>query len=110
MYHVDLDLDASTALRFHFGEILLSIPYRIAQILPIGVDPDTLSIWQRFVLLSIVFHHSNLRLSRAIEDRLAHVIVTLRMHGIHHSSAPEAVRAFLERENTNKLLHQLAFS
>lgn len=89
VHHVDLDLDASTALRFHFGEILLSIPYRIAQLLLIGVDPNTLAIWQRFLLLSIMFHHSNLRLPPAIEDRLVHVIVTPRMHGIHHSSAPE---------------------
>src|SRR5438552_4050907 len=40
VHHVDLDLDASTALRFHFGEIALSAPYRIAQVLLIGVDPQ----------------------------------------------------------------------
>ncbi|MBC5799190.1 MAG: hypothetical protein GIX03_13635 [Candidatus Eremiobacteraeota bacterium] len=26
--HIDRDLDASTALRFHVGEMLLSVPYR----------------------------------------------------------------------------------
>ena len=26
VHHVDLDLDASTALRFHFGEMALSVP------------------------------------------------------------------------------------
>ena len=78
-------LDASTALRFHFGEILVSLPYRIAQLLLIGVGPTTLIVWQTFLLLSIMFHHSNVRLPKELEDRLARVIVTPRMHGIHHS-------------------------
>ena len=37
------------------------------------------------LLVSILFHHWNLRLSPAIERRLALGIVTPRMHGIHHS-------------------------
>ena len=89
VHHVDLDLDASTALRFHFGEIALSVPYRVAQVLLIGVDPEVLFGWQTFLLLSILFHHSNVRLPKAIENRLVHFIVTPRMHGIHHSNDPQ---------------------
>ena len=89
VHHVDLDLDASTALRFHFGEIALSVPYRIAQVLLIGVDPQSLIAWQTFLLLSIMFHHSNLRIAKPVENRLVRVIVTPRMHGIHHSNSPE---------------------
>lgn len=89
VHHVDLDLDASTALRFHFGEIAISLPYRIAQVLFIGVDPDSLLVWQSFLLLSIMFHHSNVRLPKRIEDRLVRFIVTPRMHGIHHSNEPQ---------------------
>src|SRR5688500_18085793 len=36
VHHVDLDLDASTALRFHFGEMALSVPYRLLQVVVIG--------------------------------------------------------------------------
>ena len=85
VHHVDLDLDASTALRFHFGEIAISVPYRIAQVLLIGVDPQSLLTWQTLTLFSILFHHSNIRLPKSVEDRLARLIVTPRMHGIHHS-------------------------
>jgi sterol desaturase/sphingolipid hydroxylase (fatty acid hydroxylase superfamily) len=88
VHHVDLDLDASTALRFHFGEIALSIPYRAAQVLLIGVDPQVLLIWHTFLLLSIMFHHSNVQLPKSIEDLLVRLIVTPRMHGIHHSNDP----------------------
>ncbi len=39
VHHVDLDLDASTALRFHFGELTISTLWRAAQIVTIGVSP-----------------------------------------------------------------------
>jgi sterol desaturase/sphingolipid hydroxylase (fatty acid hydroxylase superfamily) len=84
-HHVDLDMDASTALRFHFSELVLSVPWRAAQILLIGVPPFSLSLWQTFLMLSILFHHSNVRLSTDTERWLGRLIVTPRMHGIHHS-------------------------
>ncbi|MFL6209876.1 MAG: sterol desaturase family protein [Pyrinomonadaceae bacterium] len=85
VHHADLELDASTALRFHFGELALSIPWRAAQVVLIGVTPQTLSIWQTLLLISISFHHSNLRLPIKLERRLHRLVVTPRMHGIHHS-------------------------
>ena len=84
-HHVDLDLDASTALRFHFGELVISVPWRIGQIVLIGVSPLAFSVWQMLLLLSILFHHSNVRLPIETERWLNRLIVTPRMHGIHHS-------------------------
>ncbi|MCU1333731.1 MAG: fatty acid hydroxylase superfamily protein, partial [Candidatus Angelobacter sp.] len=49
VHHVDLDLDASTALRFHFGELAVSVPYRAAQVVLLGVDAEALSYWQTFL-------------------------------------------------------------
>ncbi|MGQ0563187.1 MAG: sterol desaturase family protein [Gemmatimonadota bacterium] len=89
VHHADLDLDASTALRFHFGELLASIPWRAGQIFLIGVSPRALLWWQRLLFASIVFHHSNLRLPIRVERRLARLIVTPRLHGIHHSIVRE---------------------
>ena len=85
VHHVDRDLDASTALRFHAGELVLSIPYRAAQIVVLGVDPAGYLVWQVLLFVSILFHHSNLRLPVGLERALVTVIVTPRMHGIHHS-------------------------
>lgn len=76
---------ATTALRFHFAEFVASIPWRCAQIGLIGVSPRALSLWQRLTTLEVVFHHSNLRLPLAVERALARLVVTPRMHGIHHS-------------------------
>jgi sterol desaturase/sphingolipid hydroxylase (fatty acid hydroxylase superfamily) len=85
VHHIDLDLEASTAVRFHFGELMLSTPWRVAQVVAIGTSPLALSIWQTGLLVSILFHHSNLELPIGVERRLSRVIVTPRMHGIHHS-------------------------
>jgi sterol desaturase/sphingolipid hydroxylase (fatty acid hydroxylase superfamily) len=88
-HHVDLDMDASTALRFHFGEMLASVPWRAAQIVAIGVSPLALSVWQTATLVEIMFHHSNVELPVEVERGLCRLIVTPRMHGIHHSIVPE---------------------
>lgn len=84
-HHVDLDLDASTALRFHPIEMLLSAPWRGAQVFFLGISPLALSTWQLLTLLEIMFHHSNVRLPLEFERKLVRIIVTPRMHGIHHS-------------------------
>jgi sterol desaturase/sphingolipid hydroxylase (fatty acid hydroxylase superfamily) len=89
VHHVDRDMDASTALRFHFAEHLLSIGYRAAQIAIIGADPLAVWIWQIVLFVSILFHHSNLRLPRRLERALVVVVVTPRMHGIHHAQREE---------------------
>lgn len=86
VHHVDLDLDASTALRFHFGELAASVPYRAVQVVLIGVDPEALAYWQTFLSLSILFHHANIRLPQSVESALSWIFVTPRMHGIHHSN------------------------
>jgi sterol desaturase/sphingolipid hydroxylase (fatty acid hydroxylase superfamily) len=85
VHHVDLDLDASTALRFHFTEMLASVPWRAGQVLIIGLTPLSFSIWQCVFMLAIFFHHSNVELPIHWERLLNKFIVTPRMHGIHHS-------------------------
>jgi sterol desaturase/sphingolipid hydroxylase (fatty acid hydroxylase superfamily) len=84
VHHVDLDMDASTAIRFHFGEMLLSVPWRVAQVWVVGASPIAVSIWQTCLLASILFHHSNVKLPIAMERRLRLLVVTPRVHGIHH--------------------------
>jgi len=89
VHHADLDLDASTALRFHAGEIVIATGWRVCQVVLIGVSPLSLSVWQAFLMLSVLFHHSNVRLPIEVERKLNPVFVTPRMHGIHHSIVAE---------------------
>jgi sterol desaturase/sphingolipid hydroxylase (fatty acid hydroxylase superfamily) len=94
VHHVDLDMDASTALRFHFGELAMSVVFRAIQIVAIGTDPRSVAIYQILLFASILFHHSNTRLPVSLERVLVRLIVTPRMHGIHHSD-------YLNETNTN---------
>jgi sterol desaturase/sphingolipid hydroxylase (fatty acid hydroxylase superfamily) len=86
VHHVDLDLDSTTALRFHAVDMLISIPWRAAQVVVLGASPSALAAWQGFFFASVMFHHSNLRLPARLERLLAAVLTTPRMHGIHHSA------------------------
>lgn len=89
VHHADLDLDTTTAIRFHFGELAISVAWRAAQIALLGVGPTSLAAWQTALFVSVLFHHSNVRLPAAAERRLVRFVVTPRMHGIHHSIVRE---------------------
>lgn len=90
-HHSDLELSASTAVRLHFIEMLLSAPWRAAQAAMLGVSGRQLQLWRDLTLAEIVFHHANLRLPIRLERVLSAVLVTPRMHGIHHSTRPDEV-------------------
>jgi sterol desaturase/sphingolipid hydroxylase (fatty acid hydroxylase superfamily) len=93
VHHADLDMDSTTGIRFHFGEISLSVLWRAAHVVVLGVSARALSIWNTMLLIGVMFHHSNLRLPRRIERMLERIIVTPRMHGIHHSIVPDEVNS-----------------
>jgi sterol desaturase/sphingolipid hydroxylase (fatty acid hydroxylase superfamily) len=85
VHHVDPDLDVSTALRFHFGEVAFSAAFRALQVLLIGPPAAAYLAYELAFQANTLFHHSNVRLPLGIERRLSWLLVTPRMHGIHHS-------------------------
>lgn len=88
IHHVDPDMDASTAIRFHMLDMLVSLPWRLIQVRVSGITPGALDAWQRFFQLSILFHHANLALPGEWDRWLSLIFTTPRMHGIHHSAVP----------------------
>ena len=93
VHHVDPELDVSTAFRFHFGEVALSSIFTVIQISLIGISAWAYAIYQIAFQLEVLFHHSNLRLPIRFERLLNKLVVTPRMHGIHHSQ--------VQRENNS---------
>ena len=89
VHHIDLDLDTSSALRFHVADMAISVPWRAGQVAVCGASPRALLLWQTFFFVSVVFHHSNVRLPLRFERRLVRVLTTPRLHGIHHSMVRE---------------------
>jgi sterol desaturase/sphingolipid hydroxylase (fatty acid hydroxylase superfamily) len=91
VHHTDLDLDVTTAFRFHFGELLASVAFRAAQVTALGAGPRAVLVYEVIMQAATAFHHANIRLPVWLERALNAAIVTPRMHGIHHSVKEEEV-------------------
>lgn len=89
VHHVDPELDVTTAARFHAGEIVLSAGFRVVQVIVLGVPFWLFAVYEAIFQAGTLFHHSNLRLPLETERILNAVLVTPRMHGIHHSQIRE---------------------
>ncbi len=85
VHHTDLDLDLSTAWRFHFGENIASMPFRSLAVALIGVPKSFVLFYEVVFEGCTAFHHSNMKLPFQFEKWLSCIMVTPRMHGIHHS-------------------------
>ena len=85
VHHTDLDLDVSTAARFHFVEMIFSIGFLSLAVTFFGIAPIMLVVFFITFEAATLFHHSNWRLPIKLERILNLIIVTPRMHGIHHS-------------------------
>ena len=84
-HHADKEMDASTGLRFHPGEIIYSNIIRISIIPLIGIQLEHLLIYEILLLPIILFHHSNIRLNESIDKMLRIITVTPHIHRLHHS-------------------------
>jgi sterol desaturase/sphingolipid hydroxylase (fatty acid hydroxylase superfamily) len=85
VHHTDLDLDTFTAFRFHFGEMIGSVFFRGLFVLLSGASALEVLIYELGFEGATQFHHSNLKLPEPFERNLSKLIVTPKIHGIHHS-------------------------
>ncbi|RMG43455.1 MAG: sterol desaturase family protein [Candidatus Dadabacteria bacterium] len=85
VHHSDPAMDASTGLRFHPGEIILSYCARLIIIPVIGIKYSELVTYEAVLVAVILFHHSNVALPEYMDKILRSVIVSPRMHRVHHS-------------------------
>lgn len=86
VHHADPDMDVTTSFRFHFGETAYSTLFRIVQVSLMGITPFIYLAYEIVFNLATMFHHSNVALPLNLERGLNKVLVTPRMHGIHHSA------------------------
>lgn len=84
VHHLDEMLDTTSALRFHFGEVVLSSLVRALVIVVLGIPLASVVAFEALVLVSAIFHHSNLKLPQSLEKALSWFIVTPSIHWVHH--------------------------
>jgi sterol desaturase/sphingolipid hydroxylase (fatty acid hydroxylase superfamily) len=88
VHHADLDMDVTTALRFHPVEILVSMLYKSLIVLALGIDPWVVLVYEAVLNGAAIFTHANIRLPGRSEQYLRLVFCTPDMHRVHHSSDP----------------------
>src|SRR5262245_38107087 len=86
MHHADLDVDATTGLRFHPLEILLSLGIKAAIVVLLGAVPWAVVAFEILLNAASVFNHSNVALAEPLDCWLRWLVVTPDMHRIHHSN------------------------
>jgi len=88
MHHADLEFDATTGLRFHPVEILLSMLIKLAVVGALGAPPVAVLAFEVILNAAALFNHSNVQLPDRVDRLLRLVLVTPDMHRVHHSVDP----------------------
>ena len=94
VHHSDLNMDVSTATRFHIGELAFSAVIKIALIFFLGASPAGVVIFESSLVLCAQFHHSSIRVPIWFETIFWILFVPPSMHRIHHS-------VIIRERNTN---------
>ena len=84
-HHSDMEIDVTTASRFHIGELLISGAVKCLMIIVWGPSLWGLVVFEVILTAASEFHHSNTNISMRQQDRLETIIVTPRMHRCHHA-------------------------
>lgn len=85
VHHSDHDLDATSAVRFHPVEIVLSIFVKALAVILLGAPVMLVVIFEAFVNGSALFNHANFKLPLGFDRVLRLFLVTPDMHRVHHS-------------------------
>jgi sterol desaturase/sphingolipid hydroxylase (fatty acid hydroxylase superfamily) len=85
VHHSDPSFTVSTALRFHPGELLLSLPVRLLAVVLLGAPPVAVVTFEVAFGFANLFEHGNIDLSPGTERRIAGLLVTPALHRRHHA-------------------------
>lgn len=85
VHHADPELDATTGLRFHPVEILLSMGLKMAAVVALGAPAVAVLAFEVVLNATAMFNHAAICLPPRLERWLRLVVVTPEMHRTHHS-------------------------
>lgn len=85
MHHSDNEMDATSASRFHIGEIAFSMILRLPIIALFGIPMFVIITYDITLLVCTLFHHANIAVPASLDNALRFITVTPFMHKVHHS-------------------------
>jgi sterol desaturase/sphingolipid hydroxylase (fatty acid hydroxylase superfamily) len=86
VHHADLGFDATTGVRFHPIEMLVSAGLKAAVVVMLGGLAWAVVAFEILLNASSLFNHGNVFIRPGLDRWLRWLIVTPDMHRIHHSS------------------------
>ncbi len=89
VHHSDLDLDVTSASRFHLTEVALSSAFKMSVGLLWGPSALALAIHEAALGAAAQFQHANIRIFEPWESLIRKIFVTPDMHHTHHSDRVE---------------------
>jgi sterol desaturase/sphingolipid hydroxylase (fatty acid hydroxylase superfamily) len=93
VHHSDVDVDATTALRHHPGELLFNYAVASAAAGLLGLSTEAIAAYGVFALGTQILQHGNLKLLPRTEHVLRLALITPAMHRLHHSRRPDEANA-----------------
>ena len=85
VHHADPDMDVSTAIRFHPGEIVFSVLWKAGWVVLFGVSAPIIITFELWLAANAIFNHGNVELPRGVDRFMRRFLVTPDMHLVHHS-------------------------
>ena len=89
VHHSDVTFTASTAVRFHPIELVLSLPLRLLAVLLLGAAPVGVVVFETVFTIANWHEHGDIECPVGLERSLGRVVVTPALHRRHHSRLRE---------------------
>ena len=89
VHHSDTEFDASTGLRFHPLEIILSMCIKLLAVFFIGPPIFAVVLFELVLNATSLFNHGNICIPVKLDRYLRYLLVTPDMHRVHHSAINE---------------------
>ncbi len=86
VHHIDKELDASTGIRFHPIEEIISTGVKMTGVAFLGAPPLSVLIFEILLNLFTMFGHINVLFKYKTDMFFRRIFITPGMHRIHHSS------------------------
>jgi sterol desaturase/sphingolipid hydroxylase (fatty acid hydroxylase superfamily) len=88
VHHSDPSFTVSTGLRFHPGELLLSLPVRLLAVVLLGAPAAGVLAFEAVFAFANLIEHGDIDLPPRLERGVGRLVVTPALHRLHHSRLP----------------------
>lgn len=85
VHHSDQKMETTSGIRFHPVEIFFSHVYKLSICWTFHVTLENYILFELILMSSSLFNHSNLALPKWLEKFISPLVVTPRVHHVHHS-------------------------